>query len=129
MIWDDAFSPVAGDSNPLSPPVRLRTVRSGEVTGTGVWGTAWQGPEGHVHGGMIAAAFDELLGDSQPGASGMTARLEIDYRAPAPLHKELILHSEVESVEGRKTWLRGTLHDGDRLLAEARGLFVRPRRD
>ncbi|MBB4641651.1 hypothetical protein [Rhizorhapis suberifaciens] len=29
-------------------------------------------------------------------------------------------------VDGRKAYVNGTLHDGDRLCAEARALFVEP---
>ncbi|SLH56935.1 thioesterase family protein [Mycobacteroides abscessus subsp. abscessus] len=30
----------------------------------------------------------------------------------------------MENQEGRKVWVRATLHDGERLCAEAHGLFI-----
>ena len=55
------FSPLIGRSNPIAPPLELALV-DGRVVGTGVFGSAYEGPPGHVHGGHIAAAFDEVLG-------------------------------------------------------------------
>ena len=77
-------------------------------------------------GGLVAAAFDELLGLVQmhAGQPGMTARLVINYRSPTPLHEELRLEGRVVRVEGRKTFCTGEIHAGDRLCAEAEALFV-----
>ena len=55
---------------------------------------------------------------------GMTAHYEIDYRSPTPLLTDLVFRSWVEKVEGRKTWTIATVHAGDRLCVEARGLFL-----
>ncbi|APB01194.1 hypothetical protein NS506_07169 [Nocardia seriolae] len=53
-----------------------------------------------------------------------TAFLHVDYRSITPLNTELKVHGWVERQEGRKVFVRATLHDGDRLCAEAHGLFV-----
>ena len=118
-------SPLLGLANPLAPPMRLR-VDDGKVVGTAVFGSAYEGPPGCVHGGMVAAAFDELLGFAQivGGNPGMTGRLIVHYRSPTPLHTELRLAGAIDRVEGRKTFCTGTIHAGDRLCAEAEGLFV-----
>lgn len=118
-------SPVLGRANPLAPPLELWV--DGEVMrGRATFGAAYEGPPGCVHGGYVAAAFDELLGSTQSlaGRPGMTARLAIDYRSPTPLHTELSFTAWVVGVERRKTLTRGTLHAGDRLCAEGEGLFV-----
>jgi acyl-CoA thioesterase FadM len=54
----------------------------------------------------------------------MTGRLEVIYRSPTPLHTPLRFEAWVESTEGRKITARCTLHAGDRLCAEATGLFI-----
>src|SRR5207344_3524015 len=81
------FSPVLGRANPLAPPVDM-DVYEDEVRGTVAWGAAYEGPPGCVHGGHIAAAFDEVLGMTQSitGTPGMTGYLTIRYRSPTPLH-------------------------------------------
>src|SRR5262249_44240241 len=85
-------SPLMGLSNPLAPPLRL-DVQADKVAGTVVCGSAYEGPPGHVHGGYVAAMFDELLGLTQSlsGKHGMTGRLTVHYRSPTPLHTELRL--------------------------------------
>lgn len=118
-------SPMLGRANPLAPPLVLRA--EGKVMhATATFGAAYEGPPGCVHGGYVAAAFDELLGSAQSlgGRPGMTGNLSIDYRSPTPLHTELHFAGWVDRVEGRKTFTVGTLHAGDRLCAEARGLFI-----
>lgn len=118
-------SPFMGLSNPLAPPMHMR-FEDERVYGTVVCGSAYEGPPGHVHGGFIAAMFDDLLGLAQSvsGTHGMTGRLTIHYRAPTPLHTELSLEGWLDRADGRKIICRGTLHAGDVLCAEAEGLFV-----
>lgn len=118
-------SPMLGRANPLAPPISLWA--DGDVLRAEAhFGSAYEGPPGCVHGGYVAAAFDEVLGSAQSlgGRPGMTARLCIDYRSPTPLHTDLRFEARVTGMEGRKTFTRGTLHAGDRLCAEAQGLFV-----
>jgi acyl-coenzyme A thioesterase PaaI-like protein len=118
-------SPMLGRANPLAPPVRLWE-DGGIMRGTATFGAAYEGPPGCVHGGYVAAAFDEVLGSTQSlaGRPGMTARLSVDYRSPTPLHTELSFEARVTEVTGRKTFTHGTLRAGDRLCAEGVGLFI-----
>jgi acyl-coenzyme A thioesterase PaaI-like protein len=101
-------------------------VDEGGVVGDVVFGSAYEGPPGCVHGGFIAASFDEVLGFAQSmgGQPGMTARLQISYRSPTPLHRPLRFVGRIDRVEGRKIHTSATLHHGDTLCAEAEGLFV-----
>ena len=103
-------SPLIGISNPLAPPIRL-AVLGDKVEGRGTFGVAYEGPPGHVHGGFLAAAFDEVLGMAQSltGNPGMTGTLTIRYRRPTPLLTELVFEAWVDRVEGRKIFTRGTL--------------------
>lgn len=118
-------SPMIGLGNPVAPPLRLSVVDD-HVEGSVVFGTAYEGPPGHVHGGLVAAAFDELLGMAQSltGNPGMTGSLTVRYRKPTPLHREIRFFGKVDRVEGRKIFTSGTLFDGETLCAEAEGLFI-----
>ncbi len=118
-------SPLMGLANPLAPPMHLE-LRDDRVVGTVTCGSAYEGPPGHVHGGFVAAMFDELLGYAQglSGRQGMTGRLTVSYRSPTPLHTELRCAGWLESVDGRKILTKGELYAGDRLCAEAEGLFI-----
>lgn len=118
-------SPFIGRANPLAPPMFLEEV-DGTVQGRAFFGSAYEGPPGCVHGGYVAGAFDELLGATQSlsGAPGMTGTLNVVYRTPTPLHTELRLVGELDRVEGRKIFTSGRIYAGDRLCAEATGIFI-----
>lgn len=121
------YSPLIGLSNPLSPPIELHPDEDGRtVHGRAVFGSAYEGPPGCVHGGYIAAAFDELLGfaNSLSGTPGMTGTLTVRYRRPTPLHTELRFEGRYERSEGRKIFTTGQLYSGESLCAEADGLFI-----
>ncbi len=122
------YSPLAGTNNPVAPPLHMERIAvDGEehTEGSVRFGAAYEGPPGHVHGGFVAAMFDELLGRSQ-GSAGFTAYLTTTFRKPTPLFRELTLRAWVDRVEGRKRWIKGTCHLGGTLLTEAEGLFVAP---
>jgi acyl-coenzyme A thioesterase PaaI-like protein len=119
------LSPFIGRANPLAPPITL-SQEGDEVVGHVVFGSAYEGPPGCVHGGYVAAAFDELLGATQSlsGAPGMTGTLSVRYRSPTPLLTPLVMRARIREIERRKIFCDGTLHVGDRLCAEAEGIFI-----
>jgi acyl-coenzyme A thioesterase PaaI-like protein len=120
-------SPVIGLANPLAPPLDLRASEDGtRVEGRVHFGSAYEGPPGCVHGGWIAATFDETLGFAQSLSAhpGMTGTLTVRYRRPTPLHTDLRFDAWVDRVEGKKVFAAGTLHAGETLTAEANGIFI-----
>ncbi len=122
-------SPLIGLANPLAPPITI--ARTGERTAAASvrFGSAYEGPPGCVHGGFVAAAFDEVLGYAQSlsGAPGMTGTLTVRYRRPTPLHQELRFEAEFVRVEGRKIFCEGSCRADGELTAEAEGIFVSAR--
>ncbi|MBM4382083.1 MAG: PaaI family thioesterase [Deltaproteobacteria bacterium] len=120
------FSPLIGRSNPLSPPIVMSATEDGLVTGRVVFGSAYEGPPGCVHGGYVAAAFDEVLGFAETfsNAPGMTGTLNVVYRTPTPLHTPVVFNAKIERIEGRKIFVTGELHAGERLCAECSAVFI-----
>jgi acyl-coenzyme A thioesterase PaaI-like protein len=121
-------SPIVGEASPLSPRIDWEAVDGG-IEARGTFGAPYEGPPGFVHGGIIALAFDEMLGiaNINAGHPGMTGTLTIRYRRATPLFRELRFTAWVERVEGRRIITKGELFDGDLLCAEAEGIFVQPR--
>jgi acyl-coenzyme A thioesterase PaaI-like protein len=119
-------SPMIGLANPLAPPIRLEDVDERSAIGRAVFGAAYEGPPGSVHGGFVAAAFDEVLGyvQSMSGAPGFTGTLTIRYRSPTPLHTELEFRCALTGGERRKTFAGGQLYASDTLCAEAEAIFI-----
>lgn len=129
-------SPIIGLQNPLAPPVRIWTVDGPdggypELRGTAYFDYAYEGPPSCVHGGVIAETFDELLGAANfaAGNPGMTGSLTVRYRKPTPLRAELRVEARCVGRRGRKITAWAGIYHGDRLTAEADGLFIEVGRD
>jgi acyl-coenzyme A thioesterase PaaI-like protein len=121
-------SGISGLSNPLSAPLHI-WVEGDRVLGWAKYPHQYEGPPGCVHGGFVAAAFDDLLGATQTlsGIAGFTGTLTIKMVRPTPLNRRIDYEGGVESVEGRKilTWGR-SMYAGEE-VARAEGLFISPR--
>ncbi|MCH2185615.1 PaaI family thioesterase [Myxococcota bacterium] len=120
-------SPFIGLANPLAPPIVVGQTGPRTAAGSVVFGSAYEGPPGSVHGGFVAAAFDEVLGfvQSLSGRSGFTGTLTIRYRKPTPLHEPLRIEAEMVRLEGRKIFAEGLLKaESVGLCAEAEGIFI-----
>jgi acyl-coenzyme A thioesterase PaaI-like protein len=120
-------SPIMGMANPIAAPARIESGGDRTIIMHMQFGSAYEGPPGSVHGGVVAAAFDEVLGMTQSlsGEPGMTGTLTVKYRRPTPLHCELRFEGTLDRVEGRKIFTTGRCFAGDDLTAEAEGLFIR----
>ena len=120
-----AYSPVSGPFNALSAPMSVSS-EGDTIVARVTYGDAHEGPPGCLHGGLIAAVFDEVLGFAQAlsGTPGMTGKLEITYRSPTPLHEELVITGRYTGTHGRRIMAEGRIMAGDRLCAEAVGTFI-----
>ncbi|KAK5791085.1 hypothetical protein VI817_006394 [Penicillium citrinum] len=95
------------------------------------------GHQGIIHGGLLATLLDEGFArccfPAMPHKVGVTANLNIDYRAPAMADNYFALRAETVRVEGRKAWVEGRIEtlpeDGKDpiVLVEAKALFIEPK--
>ena len=87
-----------------------------------------QGPPGFAHGGIIAAALDEAMALTLwgEGEVHLTGRLEVDFRAPAPVGSFVAVEAGVERREDGKAWVlgRAVLEEDGVVVAEGRSLLV-----
>lgn len=121
------FSPLSGLANPLAPPMQL-SVLDQQAHGIINFSSAYEGPPGLVHGGFVAASFDEFFGLVQMLVErdpSMTGTLTIKYRSPCPLYTDLRLRGWLDRREGRKLFLKATLSREDQLVAEAEAIFLK----
>ncbi len=125
------MSPIRGLRNPLAPPLRVErgTRADGNpcIVGRVVLSRAYEGPPHGVHGGYVAALFDEILGSAIGLAPppGVTATLEVRYRHVTPVEQELRFEAWVAEDRGRRIVAQATCHAGLLHTASAKGLFVR----
>ncbi len=118
-------SPIIGLANPVAGPITI-SVEGDRVIGRVRFGKHYEGPPGHVHGGVISGGFDEVLGVAQKltARPGFTGTLTVRYRKPTPLYDELRFEAWIERTEERKQFIAGTLHHGETLCADAQAIFV-----
>jgi len=126
------WSPFGGLANPLGPESALsfgtREDGTHVVENVVRFGRAYQGAPGCVHGGVLAAYFDDMFGCPQRpyDFTAVTARLAVSYRAPAPLDHDLTFRTWYEGdLSGKKLTGRGHCVTGDTVVAEVEGLFIK----
>ena len=101
-------------------------------------GKALCGHVGIIHGGFLATMLDEGLARCcfpvLPHNVGMTAKLEVNYKAPAAADQYLVLRATTTKAEGRKAWVEGHVEtlptaEGEQptILATASALYISPR--
>jgi uncharacterized protein (TIGR00369 family) len=87
----------------------------------------FEGPPGHVHGGVIATLLDEAMSKAnrQFGVVAMTRQMEVDYLKPVPLMTPLTLTAHHVSASGRKHRCEAQIADqSGAVLAQGRALFI-----
>lgn len=125
MAWGNA---VIGIRNPLAPPVQIHRDDSGASVCDFHLGAAYEGPPGHVHGGVAALILDHLLGEA--ASDGINPRLTgtINFRyVRATRLGDLHAEARITRTEGVKTYAVGHLADAEGVTVEAEGVFIQPR--
>jgi acyl-coenzyme A thioesterase PaaI-like protein len=125
MGWGNA---VIGLRNALAPPLITSRDDSGRISADFYLGAAYEGPPGHVHGGVAALILDHVLGeaaspDRQPRFTGT---ITMRYLRPTRLGS---LRTEAIRIrsEGVKTYCSGHIADAEGVTVEAEGVFITPR--
>ncbi|AQT81089.1 thioesterase [Mycolicibacterium litorale] len=117
-----------GLRNPVAPPLVIHHRADGSVCTDIDLGAAYEGPPGHVHGGISALILDHVLAATahQPDKPAFTGTLTIRYRRPTrlgPVHAE----ARIDRSDGAKTFAVGHLSDSDGVTVDAHGVFIRPK--
>lgn len=119
-----------GLRNPIAPPLDIQHAPDGRVHTDIDLGAPYEGPPGHVHGGVAALVLDHVLGATahRPGSPAFTGTLTLRYVRPTRLGR-LRAEAWVDREEGSKTFAVGHISDSDGVTVQAHGVFIRPRRD
>jgi hypothetical protein len=119
------LNPLFGKSNPLAPPFNI-WFDGDKAYGQVRMDWQYEGPPNSVHGGFVAALFDQFLGVAQKMTKqpGFTGTLNTRYLVPTPIDTDLRLEGWVEKIEGRKNFLVSEMWAGDVLTARCEGIFI-----
>jgi acyl-coenzyme A thioesterase PaaI-like protein len=116
-----------GPANPIG--LRLHFKEDGDtVCAEFTPGAHYQGYDGVLHGGIVAAALDDAMAQLfyRKGQESLTARLEIRFRKETPVGERLVVTAWLTGGRARVFTAEAALSlpDGTR-LAEAKGTFFR----
>lgn len=125
LAWGNA---VIGLRNALAPPLVVHHESDGRVWADVTLGAAYEGPAGHVHGGICALLLDHVLGATahKPGQPAVTGTLTLRYEAGTRLGP-VRAEAHIDRVEGVKTFAVGHLATSDGVTVRAEGVFFHPR--
>lgn len=132
-MWADEntnrHNPVTGAENAIAPPLLFTGASDGTVVGTTSLGLPYQGPPGHVHGGVSALLLDHAFGVANHAAGniGLTAQLTVRYRRPLPLFTPVTVTARQVEVTGRRIRTTGTIGAGGEECVVAEAVFVAKR--
>ena len=125
MAWGN---PVIGIRNPTAPPLVIHRDADGLVHTEFHMGAAYEGPPGHVHGGIAALILDHLLGEAASDGVNprFTGTITMRYLRTTRLGQ---LHAEarITRTDRVKTYAAGHLADEDGVTVEAEGVFIQPK--
>jgi acyl-coenzyme A thioesterase PaaI-like protein len=121
---------VIGARNPVAPPLVIHHQPDGLVSTNFVLGAAYEGPPGHVHGGVCALVLDHVLGATahQPGKPAVTGTLTLRYLRGTPLGQPLRAQAHVDRLDGTKIFAVGHIADANGVTVQAEGVFIHPRK-
>ena len=119
---------VCGRENPIGFHLRFFQDDAGCVYADYTPKEEHQGFPGVMHGGLVSALLDEILGRTAIAHDiwCMTAKLDVRFRKPVPIGAPLKLKGAITRNDGRLLEGRGELRLADgSIAAEARGTYLR----
>lgn len=116
---------VGGSSNPTSVEFEIR-FDAEEVIADFVLRRAFEGAPGRAHGGMVAAAFDDVTGFviGRLQEPAFTGELTVRYLAAVPVDQALEIRARLDGRERRKLFISAELHCGSEVVATCRVIYI-----
>ena len=116
---------VAGAANPTSVDIDV-TFEPDEVAARVVLRRAFEGAPGRAHGGIVAAAFDDVTGFviGQIREPAFTGELTVRYLAPFPVDEPIEMRARLEGRERRKLFITAEARHGDTVIATCRAIYI-----
>ena len=116
---------VGGASNPTSVELEVRYDDT-EVIADVTLRRAFEGAPGRAHGGIVAAAFDDVTGFviAQLQEPAFTGELTVRYLAPVPIDEPLEIRARLDGRERRKLFISGEVRADGTVIATCRAIYI-----
>lgn len=116
---------VGGWANPTGVELEVR-FDNGEVVADVVLRRAFEGAPGRAHGGIVAAAFDDVTGFviGQLQEPAFTGELTVRYLAAVPVDEPLEIRARLDGRERRKLFISAELRTVEAVVARCRAVYI-----
>jgi acyl-coenzyme A thioesterase PaaI-like protein len=116
---------VGGADNPTGVDIEVEQMAE-EIVARVTLRRAFEGAPGRAHGGIVAAAFDDVTGYvighlRQPAFTG---ELTVRYLAPVPVEEPLEMRARLEGRERRKLFITAEARHGEQIVATCRAIYI-----
>jgi acyl-coenzyme A thioesterase PaaI-like protein len=121
------LNPFGSVENPLAPPLIELDAEPGEFVAQCVLSSAYEGPPGRVHGGVVTGILDHASGHALRAVRilAVSVSLRIDLHHPTPYGEPLIVSARIGEREGRKIWVDASIATSQGLVtASSRTLML-----
>ena len=119
---------VAGRANPTSLDFEVDfSVQEGDdIVARVTLRRAFEGAPGRAHGGIVAAAFDDVTGYviGRLGEPAFTGELTVRFLAPVPVDETLVIRTRLESRERRKLFITAEMLADDVVIATCKAIYI-----
>ncbi len=117
-----------GPANPNGLHLRFALdAEAGTATASFRLTRRYEGPPGHIHGGIVATLLDEAMGkvNRLKEIVAVTRHMEVEYLRPVPLREKLTVAGWATRTEGRKNFHQAEIRNAaGEVLARSKGLFI-----
>ena len=119
-----------GEANATGLHLEFFLAGDGSVVSLPTVSDRFEGPQGFLHGGIVATLLDEAMSKSvrAKGFTAMTRHIEVEYLRPVPSRTPIRLEGRAVQSDGRKHRTEARiLNVAGGELARAKGLFIEVR--
>jgi acyl-coenzyme A thioesterase PaaI-like protein len=119
------LSPLSGAANPVAPPMKVDNRQEHRAVGTVSFPPTYGTGSGMVRNGYLVAVIDEIFGavSARMGQPVMTGILDVRFRTPCPVQKELRVEGWVKRASGEIIFTQASVHVEGDLATDADGVF------
>ena len=86
----------------------------------------FQGGPGLVHGGILSAAVDDLMGYAAAihDRACVTAKLEVNYILPVSIEEEFTIEAWISKFDGKKVYAESIIQNSENVHTETKAIFI-----
>ena len=116
---------VAGLANPGAVDIEVRP-GGDEVVARIFFRKGFEGPPGRTHGGIVAAAFDDVTGFiiGRIGQPAFTGELTVRFVGPVPIETPIEMHARLDGQERRKLFISAEATADGEVVATCKAIYI-----